>query len=811
MEEASKERNNEFLKEWRRQREAVRACLTECMTCALVVYMNDTWMRLKTNWQCQSRIRHINDQFDSVNPPDGHPHTRQFLRCAPQGEPEDAMMLQAFSDRKDAKNFARDVLQVSTMDTVTACDADVFQPNNPVPLMQKDCTHQRTWFDTCDQCLGSFRYISVHLIVWVSHGCLCLHRSGSAKFIQTNGNGNSCGDGEAEGCELPDYTDKNCWNINEALCIDGGSLEKQYTVKFENVMGSGSPTIGTSESISPPTNYPHICITGWCTKSGTNRLCTVIDNPVKGGAVTIVSGGGGGGGLADISDYKIQYACGTACDPSTDPPNGGGDGDPHIHTMKGDSYTLIKQGNFLAFSFKGKEALVAPPGHSGDGASVPVDFELFAHYSNGRKSFTRGLLLLDHQNHQAMEMTSEDCRWRVRAGPVVTESSLVIFLFRETLRKRMGKSQVLPPFCYKIWIRLKLFPFLRRRVRLEDLDGVEEVRIEVRSLVRSPVPTWERSLCHGLEHLKGRDDFEHPKKGAQQVPHPSRDPGFWREDSQELCKSRNSDQHEHTNRPRWCGEIDWNAFQGTTWTTTWTCPMPRICHLWAVNWADHADQRRLRHSCRWARAWSRWDRTHVSSTTRLGKSLAAARLRLCISRTKTIRPKASICWLPHAPKLTSRRPQRFVAKRGWRMRLLSPSQSACLMCAELGEMRFPNSLSSPGVKTTKPCMVINYRYYSNFKVFSRLIQHDQLGMKPVTCSSWPVTGDRWGPRVKLDVAHDERKQVTLQARLMVHLNVFRLVKYLNDISQMIWWTTATAMPQLVQRASKQRKLNIQII
>ena len=64
--------------------------------------------------------------------------------------------------------------------------------------------------------------------------------------------------------------------------------------------------------------------------------------------------------------------------------------------MKGDSYTLIKQGNFLAFSFKGKEALVAPPGHSGDGASVPsvphsvpVDFELFAHYSNGRKSFTR--------------------------------------------------------------------------------------------------------------------------------------------------------------------------------------------------------------------------------------------------------------------------------------------------------------------------------------------------------------------------------------------------------------------------------------
>ena len=159
MEEASKERNIEFLKEWRRIREAVCACLTEWHARLL-----STWMRLKINWQCQSRIRHINDQFDSVNPPDGHPHTRQFLRCAPQGEPEDAMMLQAFSDRKDAKNFARDVLQVSTMDSVESCTDPTYFPsfgteNTPVPLMQKDCTHQSTWFDTCDQCLGSFRYI----------------------------------------------------------------------------------------------------------------------------------------------------------------------------------------------------------------------------------------------------------------------------------------------------------------------------------------------------------------------------------------------------------------------------------------------------------------------------------------------------------------------------------------------------------------------------------------------------------------------------------------------------------------------------
>ena len=198
-------------------------------------------------------------------------------------------------------------------------------------------------------------------------------------------------------------------------------MDKQYTVKFD---GGG---IGEEEDITPPAN---ICITGTCVKAGQKQECTVIATPVAGGTVKIAStGGAGNGGIAAISDYRIQYACGTACDPGTDTPPGpdtppgGADGDPHIHTMKGDRYTLIKQGNFLAFSFKGKEALVAPPGHS-DGASVPVDFELFAHYSNGRKSFTRGLLLLDHQNHQAMEMTSEDCRWRVRAGPVVTESFL---------------------------------------------------------------------------------------------------------------------------------------------------------------------------------------------------------------------------------------------------------------------------------------------------------------------------------------------------------------------------------------------------
>ena len=216
----------------------------------------------------------------------------------------------------------------------------------------------------------------------------------------------------------------------------GKSLAHALSRTPRKVKWDTGTTPGPSVPITPPEDY--ICITATCTKSGAGQKCMAIDPRIPGGEVTLNSAGG------DISNMRIQYACGSAC-PGSDPSSsttstttgGGGGGDPHIQTIKGDSYTLTKQGNFLAFSFKGKEALVAPapygsgsPGsHShGDGASrVPVDFELFVHYNDGRKSFTRGLLLLDHQNHQAMEMTSEDCRWRVRAGPVVTECSLISF------------------------------------------------------------------------------------------------------------------------------------------------------------------------------------------------------------------------------------------------------------------------------------------------------------------------------------------------------------------------------------------------
>jgi hypothetical protein len=49
-------------------------------------------------------------------------------------------MLQAFADSKHYKNFARDVLQVSTLDYTAACSDTTVFPGSPppVPFMQKN-------------------------------------------------------------------------------------------------------------------------------------------------------------------------------------------------------------------------------------------------------------------------------------------------------------------------------------------------------------------------------------------------------------------------------------------------------------------------------------------------------------------------------------------------------------------------------------------------------------------------------------------------------------------------------------------------
>lgn len=79
-------------------------------------------------------------------------------------------------------------------------------------------------------------------------------------------------------------------------------------------------------------------------------------------------------------------------------------GDPHIRTLRGDHYTLLKQGTFLAWSFR-KET-------SFNSGIQPVEWQLLASYSGARFT-TAGLLLIDH-THSVMELTAKDCQWRGR-------------------------------------------------------------------------------------------------------------------------------------------------------------------------------------------------------------------------------------------------------------------------------------------------------------------------------------------------------------------------------------------------------------
>ncbi|CAK9040952.1 Autophagy-related protein 18a [Durusdinium trenchii] len=103
-----------------------------------------------------------------------------------------------------------------------------------------------------------------------------------------------------------------------------------------------------------------------------------------------------------------------AASSTTTTEEGGGNNDPHIQSLKGAHYTLLKGGNFLAWSF----------------SKGPVDWRLLASYSGSSSRFTpQSLLLLDHSG-QTMEFTAEKCEWqahseedewrRVRAGSLLS-------------------------------------------------------------------------------------------------------------------------------------------------------------------------------------------------------------------------------------------------------------------------------------------------------------------------------------------------------------------------------------------------------
>ena len=81
---------------------------------------------------------------------------------------------------------------------------------------------------------------------------------------------------------------------------------------------------------------------------------------------------------------------------------GQGDGDPHIHSLRGAHYTLLSQGNFVAWSYSKQTA--------------GTEAELFASYAGSR--FTTQALALKTKGSKAemLEITAHDCQWRAQSS-----------------------------------------------------------------------------------------------------------------------------------------------------------------------------------------------------------------------------------------------------------------------------------------------------------------------------------------------------------------------------------------------------------
>ena len=114
-------------------------------------------------------------------------------------------------------------------------------------------------------------------------------------------------------------------------------------------------------------------------------------------------------------DNDPQFATFGAINPTKE---GGVIGDPHIRTLAGDHYTLLREGSFLLWEF----ALKKPH----------VKWQIYAHYA-GHQSFTKGLLLVDTSGPQpsSMEITSEKCEWKTNGkstewAPITSENEVVL-------------------------------------------------------------------------------------------------------------------------------------------------------------------------------------------------------------------------------------------------------------------------------------------------------------------------------------------------------------------------------------------------
>jgi len=99
-----------------------------------------------------------------------------------------------------------------------------------------------------------------------------------------------------------------------------------------------------------------------------------------------------------IRTFSFLLKC---CDPSM---QGGGNGDPHIHSLRGAHYTLLSQGNFVAWSYSKQTG--------------GFEAKLFASYAGPR--FTTQALALktagSKESKEMLEITAHDCQWRARSS-----------------------------------------------------------------------------------------------------------------------------------------------------------------------------------------------------------------------------------------------------------------------------------------------------------------------------------------------------------------------------------------------------------
>ena len=123
----------------------------------------------------------------------------------------------------------------------------------------------------------------------------------------------------------------------------------------------------------------------------------------------------------------------------------GGQGDPHIHSLRGARYTLLQQGVFMAWNFS-----KAVPASALPGAAPARGWQLLAAYA-GDHFTTQGLLLQDRSG-QSMEITAKDCTWRVQEKKSPWRKAQVELLLAEDgttslqvkkLHEKLGETKML--------------------------------------------------------------------------------------------------------------------------------------------------------------------------------------------------------------------------------------------------------------------------------------------------------------------------------------------------------------------------------